>query len=44
MIEEKLSKEQFTVEFNKLYIMIKPVVSFGDGDIGNSPKLRIEYL
>ncbi len=44
MIEEKLSKEQFTVEFNKLYDMNKPVVIFGAGEIGKRAVLRMEYL
>lgn len=44
MIQEKLSKEQFTEEFNKLYQGERPIVIFGAGEIGKRAVLRMEYL
>lgn len=44
MIEQKLTKEQFTNEFNKLFNTDKPIVLFGGGEIGKRAILRMEYL
>ena len=44
MIEQKLTKEQFTNEFNKLFNADKPIVIFGAEEIGKRAVLRMEYL
>ena len=44
MIEQKLTKEQFVNEFDKLFKTDKPIVIFGGGEIGKRAILRMEYL
>ncbi|SDB60287.1 radical SAM protein [Butyrivibrio sp. INlla16] len=43
MVETKLTKDEFTKEFNKLFEN-KPIVIFGGGEIGRRAVLRMEYL
>ena len=43
MAEHKLTKEEFTREFNKLFEN-RPLVLFGAGEIGQRAILRMEYL
>lgn len=43
MIERKLTKEEFEMEFNKLY-EDRPIVIFGGGEVGHRAILRMEYL
>lgn len=44
MIAEKLSKDQFSEEFNKLHDTDRQIVIFGAGEIGKRAVLRMEYL